>query len=436
MLNRSSWIYHDAPEFDGGANRYSVDACMAFPMGCAGWGDPNVPLAAANRYEKAGLEIRRLLVSTDCYAGGGLGPPDCPPVSVRSFVAIYSARISLRDREPPTFTTPPNGTLFEGVATLEGSRTASFTAEDRGGGLLAAAISVDGHLLNDQHLAPDDADCQPPYTAPVPCPLKSRGTLDLDTTALANGPHAIAIALTDAAGNRTLSPAVGVIVHNPGLPNGTRASWFARLDAWFEGGGRRHRAVTTASYGRSPGLTGVVLDEHGHPIAGSTLDVSVATSRAGAVPKPLPPVITDGHGRFHYLPRTGASREFTLSYRAFGFDDAPSATAKLTLRVRAWVTLAVRPRRPAPGGVIHFSGRLRGGPGRAGTQIVIYALAAGARKRIPVTTLRAVRADVSTTAIASGAAPRGRRTGSRRRSAPSGATPTQPATRGRSACGS
>jgi hypothetical protein len=58
------------------------------------------------------------------------------------------------------------------------------------------------------------------------------------------------------------------------------------------------------------------------------------------------------------------------------------------LSVGAGVTLSVTPRRVSSRGTIRFNGRLRGGPGRAGTQVVIYALG-GARERIPVATVRA-----------------------------------------------
>ena len=109
-------------------------------------------------------------------------------------------------------------------------------------------------------------------------------------------------------------------------------------------------------------------------------------------PRALAPsvqVVTNPDGTFRFSlegARRAASRLATAPTRstiAHSHGDAG-----LALQVRAGLTLSVTPRRVFPHGTIRFKGRLRGGPGRAGTQVVIYALG-GKRDRIPVATVRA-----------------------------------------------
>jgi hypothetical protein len=69
----------------------------------------------------------------------------------------------------------------------------------------------------------------------------------------------------------------------------------------------------------------------------------------------------------------------------------PVATKEVVLNVRAGVTLRVRPHQTSPRGRIFFTGRLLGGPGRRGTQVGLYAVAARGHDRVPVATLRADR---------------------------------------------
>ena len=112
------------------------------------------------------------------------------------------------------------------------------------------------------------------------------------------------------------------------------------------------------------------------------------TGRPGSRAKVIGQVVTDGNGAFNFSPKAGSSRRITVSYRAYTLDAAASATSDVTLQTRAGVRLTVSPRRVSPRGAIRFTGRLLGGPGRAGTQVVIYALG-GSRSRIPVATVRA-----------------------------------------------
>jgi hypothetical protein len=383
--SRASLLYHDAPVFDAGARRYAQELCIPFPASCLGWGDERSPLAPVNRYSRSGLQIQRLILTSECYPM--TNPPECLPVAPEyPNVRLHASQMSLSDAFPPAFTAPPSGGLLASV--VDGRRAVAFAAEDRGGGVATVSLMVDGVLVGEQTADPNANDCRMPYTAPVPCPLVTKGSIEFDTTSIANGVHQLSLAVTDAGGNRTVSAPVAVTVRNPGAANGAHASRFARLAAWFETRSSRHRSAATLRFGQTRAIVGTLVDESGAPISDAVLDISATASRPGSSTRSLGQVATDAAGSFRYLPRSGSSRKVTIGYRAFHLDTAASAIATLNVSVRAGVTLSVRPRRASSRGRITFSGRLRGGPGRAGTQVVIYALG-GARSRIPVTTVRA-----------------------------------------------
>jgi hypothetical protein len=388
--NRVSFIYHDAPVYDGASMRYTQVLCMQYVMACAGWGDSRYPMAPTNRYERAGLQIRRLILTSECYVTDRSVPQVCPPVAApnQAYVSVHSSRVSVQDSTPPAFVSAPSGALFDS-APIEGSRVVTFAAEDRGGGLATASVIVDGRIVGEQPADPNAADCHQPYLAPVPCPLTAIGSIELDTTSIANGPHQLSLALTDAGGNRTESTPVTVTVRNPGAANGAHASRFARLEAWFETRSSRHRTSATVRYGRTRAIVGRLIDEAGAPISDATLDIAATAARPGATTRALGQVATDADGAFRYLPRSGSSRHLVIGYRAFHLDEAPAALATVGLNVRAGVVLSVRPRRVSAHGRIKIDGRHRGGPGREGTQVVLYAVGARTRDRIPVTTVRA-----------------------------------------------
>jgi hypothetical protein len=387
--NRAALIYHDAPIFDGAAQRYTQELCMVYVMGCAARGDASYPLAPANRFTRSRVQVRRIIVANECFIAAEAQDRTCPPASGSApNVAVYASQIAIQDALEPVFSVAPSGALLDMANPVDGRRAASYVAEDRGGGIATVAVVVDGVIATEQEADPSAADCKQPYRTPVPCPLFAKGTIDFDTTSIANGAHQVALAVSDAAGNRTTSAPVTITVRNPGAANGARASRFAHLEAWFETKGSKHRAAATVGYGRTRAVVGRLTDESGAPISDAVLDLTATAARPGASIRALGQIATDRDGRFRFLPRSGSSRRLTIGYRAFHLDEAPSATATLGLQVRAGLTLSVRPRRVSSRGTIRFDGRLRGGPGRAGTQVVIDALG-GRRDRIPVATVRA-----------------------------------------------
>jgi hypothetical protein len=296
--------------------------------------------------------------------------------------------VTLDDPYAPRFSRAPSGALTVAGAVTEGEAAVSFAGDDLGSGIASMGFMVDGHLIDVVSTQSMLTTCARPYVTTVPCPLAIDHTMTLDTTQISNGKHTVSVALVDAAGNRTLSTTVEIEVRNRGVPNGAGATQFARLDAWLKARGSARRTAGVVPYGRTRTIIGRLATPEGAPIVGAALDVSATTGRPGSRARVIGQVVTDGDGTFTYTPKAGSSRRISASYRAYTLDAAASAVSDVVLQARAGVRLSVSPKRVGPRGVIRFRGRLLGGPGRAGTQVVLYALG-GARSRIPVATVRA-----------------------------------------------
>jgi hypothetical protein len=128
-------------------------------------------------------------------------------------------------------------------------------------------------------------------------------------------------------------------------------------------------------------LEGVLTDVTGGPIVGAALGVRERRIGAPSRSQPEAPAWTDAKGRFSYRLGPGPSRVVEVSYRA--------TMSRLTVRVRAGVTLRTSTARVRNGTALRFSGRVGGEAGTRRALVTIYALADGPRKRIPVETVRA-----------------------------------------------
>jgi hypothetical protein len=228
------------------------------------------------------------------------------------------------------------------------------------------------------------------YLAAQPCPARiENGALDIDAAKLPQGRHTVGVFLEDAAGNRTLifgpvvrdinaSGAIGP-GSDPalrGAANGDGASDQARLTAHW--GRRGNRTLLVSRFGRAHVVRGRLRTLEGAPIANASIDVISKTTAVNAreLGKRNGPR-TRGDGSWYLvLPRRVSSRDVTVRYRSHVNDTIPSATARVRLRVRAGLRLAIHPRVARRGQSIRFSGRLLGGPlPRGGKQIVLMARA-------------------------------------------------------------
>ncbi len=265
-----------------------------------------------------------------------------------------------------------------------------FVGTDRGSGVASATLKVDDRELSPSELllAPS---CPAPYSDAVPCPLRREIVVPLGEVGLSPGEHTLQVVLNDAAGNGAQSQAVRVTIPaldvlQP-LSELTTAPRFVRLRSWFAGNSRA--SVRTLRYGQRATVEGLLTDAAGVPVASTALRVDERPIGATTGARASAAVRTDAKGRFSYRLRAGSSRVVEVSYRAAPSDPAPVAVARVTVRVRAGVTLRTSKRFVRNGTALRFSGRVLGERGTRRAIVTIYALAGGRRSRIPVETVRA-----------------------------------------------
>jgi hypothetical protein len=380
---RTYFLFQDSPVPELG---YGLDVCVWLTGPCNRPGDPSNPLEEVSRYASGSIRAGRLTASAQCD-GGPCGAQD---PALAGWFQIYRARIGLSDAFPPAFRTAPSGSLLDTSGTLSGERAVRFDATDLGGGLRAGEIVVDGVAVATTDVGAGGT-CREPYNLPVPCPLSAEGTITLETSAIENGRRSVQIGLVDAAGNRTLSDPVTVAVHNDKHPNGTPVSRTASLTARFRTRGDRRVVERTVGFGRRTRIVGRLVDAARAPIAGAQLVVTSRLDRLGAAERPVATITTGRDGRYAWRTGPGPSRFFRIGYRAYGSDERLTASTEVKLGVRPAIALSVRPRRVSNGGKVQFRGRLLGGPGKRGSQVVLEAVGRRGRQRVPVATLRAGR---------------------------------------------
>lgn len=129
---------------------------------------------------------------------------------VRMLSKIHRIELALDDPEPP-YSTQLDGSLLAS-GDLSGVRDLTFTARDsdRGGGVLATAVLVDGKEVD--RVRPEGAgiDCVdagfrsvPNYRKLQPCPFEGKVRVSLDSRNYSDGKHMVSIKLLDAALNES-----------------------------------------------------------------------------------------------------------------------------------------------------------------------------------------------------------------------------------------
>jgi hypothetical protein len=278
----------------------------------------------------------------NCSAGGTQPTYEGVPV----YVQLYGAELTLEDNTPPTITltsTPP-----EGSSPASGLLTMGFSANDPDSGLAKAELLSDGKPVAVQAYA---SSCT--YTQLLACPATRTEGLSVLGTALPEGAHQLAVRVTDAAGNSTLSAARTVYAAGSPIPNGDPCPTPAI--ALSEGG---HSRQVTLSYGHSMTITGR-LGCGTQPISNASIELSTTSTIAAPTDTALR---TAADGSFTYKIAAGTSRRLTLGYRAYSNQDVASAQASLQVNVTPRLKLSIAPHHTHNGGTIHWRGRLEGGP--------------------------------------------------------------------------
>jgi len=327
----SSGANHIVWQVDDGATRREY--CEYAGGGCAG------TLGGSVRF--APWSDPRFTMSQTCAAAGGA---ECPGPVTATYVS--RAVVELRDDEAPLPTAPPSGALVDGSRPMTGRAEATLALRDAGGGIASVAAEVDGRVLATT-ADPNAGRCREPYSAPVPCRLAATLTVGVDTGRLPDGPHRVRLIARDAAGNTSVQGPFDVTVRNTPVAcstgvNGAIAAGLPRKRSLTQRRARATRIRGTAPAGAELRLISRVARR------GDGFRAIGATVRAGA------------SGRYSLPVPKGPSRSLRVGWRRAGAPDF-SCSRRLTLKVRARVSLRAPRRVPAGAPRARFRGRLRGG---------------------------------------------------------------------------
>jgi hypothetical protein len=290
-------------------------------------------------------------------------------------VRLFQTRITLSDPSAPVVRSASG---LVAASTVSGAIRVEIDVEDRGSGVAEVATVVDGVPQPATRVA--NRTCSIPYVDVLPCPLKQVLVGTFDSSATTEGSHEVRFAVRDAAGNETRTDPVVVTVVRPVAPVAPSALPPAKLRAWFSG---RNRSIArTVRYGGRATVEGTLADLAGAPLPGGAVSVVERTTGTGGRVTRRAQVTTDAAGHFIYRLLRGPSRAIEVLYGA--------STARVTVKVRAGVSLKTSRTSVRNGTTLRFNGRIRGEAGqRRAALVTIYALTSGPRRRIPVETLRA-----------------------------------------------
>jgi len=377
-----------------------------------GEGDPEEPLAAANRIELSANHHpgSQLYVHAACFAIRGLCKMgEHNPGGYAAVVYLYAADILLEQTSQPTITLGSVSGELATASTVSGTVSLGFEAKDSGSGVYQAVFSVDERVVGSTVLDGNNGRCVnvgqtsdglPAFLYLQPCKLSLSTDVPFNTTTLANGTHDLVVTVTDAAGNQAVALDRKITVDNPLPPssggtttgnppspqnnpasqqqgaNGTNASAGARLSVRWSS---TSKASLKGRYGRAQTVLGRLTAPGGAPIAGALVEAAMTPSDQGARSAALASPRTAANGSFRLrLPAGAPSSRVVFAYRSRLGRPVPDATATLVLTVGAGLSLSVAPRVSHAGGTIAFRGVLHGSPiPPGGKQLVLEARTPG-----------------------------------------------------------
>ena len=266
------------------------------------------------------------------------------------FAAVFGATVTVNDPTKPTVDRVfPTGLNAGGV--VGGDEAVMFDASDNSGIKRVDLVDVTPGGA-ERVIGFNEFGCD--YSYARPCSNSTSRSVSADS--IEPGARTLKLRVIDAGGN--VGESAPFDVQAGGALNGSNASPAARLTATFSN--RRSRA--TVGFGRRARVNGRLTDATGAPIAGAAIQVLDRQLRTGTRYALLGDVTTGADGRFTLLAGRGAARVIRFEYRARRQLAAPSATDTVSMRVRAGVTLSIRPRSVGSNGRIRLSGRLKAGP--------------------------------------------------------------------------
>jgi hypothetical protein len=265
-------------------------------------------------------------------------------------VQILGVELTLQDTLPPSAEVV--GGSLDGPGPVTGPAQLAFIATDQNAGILNAEL-----LVNGQPVETHDYSASCTYTQLQACPGSMSDQFTWNSGSVAPGQYQVALRVTDAAGNTTLSSPHEVTVQAPIGPNGTPC---ASPTISLSVAGKT--PPSKIRYGQTPTINGT-LHCGATPIPGATVDVGA--SDVGTEPSltdPTATVKTASDGSFNYRLGRGASRTLTFSYTAYSDDATPTASTLLPIAVIPNISLRIKPRRTHNNGTITWRGKVSGGP--------------------------------------------------------------------------
>jgi hypothetical protein len=309
-------------------------------------GDPKTPLSNANRFTAKHVPLDALTLRVACE-------DEC----LDARMDLYRSRVTISDATAPAAT-----------ASVAGDDAVIVGGTDRGGGVAALTLSLDGGPIRTL-----TTGCATPYTAVQPCPGSADRAFAIDAP---DGPHSASGTVVDAAGNATAWGPVAITIRR------TTAVTTAPLTV----ASQDVIKLASSSLQHAPGgkvkLEGTLTTAAGLGIAGAHLTVSSFDLGADdAVPRALGPVTTGARGGFAVtLDRDGAQRVTVTS--------PGGASATATVRANLGLRLSSSRGRIVKGRILTLHGKLRGaGASARGAVVTIESIVNG--RWLPVGTARA-----------------------------------------------
>ena len=375
-------------------------------------------------------DTTRLRLESACLAGSGT----CE-TNVTAYLRVHKAMVTAVDNAAPQGVA--SGALLTDPV-LTGTPSVTVDASDKGAGLYALQILIDGQVQSSTPFAgrpcsdvdPANGDAFE-FSSVIPCPTRKILTVGLETSQLGDDAyHRLQLQILDAAGNVTTladrvvgidsrAPLTGFFdprtrrFQNPLLnlaiprqPNGTGAASGAILRVYLpvsqrilirRGKHRGHRkrvtraaSKRTVGFSSRPTVRAVLTDTARRPIAGA--HVFVATRPKGQDWQiTRPPLTTSRTGRIGLrLPPRSPSRQVNLVYFPFSDSHEQAVGRPAELKVRAGVALSISRRRVRNGQRVNFKGRVAGPLARRGVAVSLQ-VKLGRRYR----TFRAIRVTAS-----------------------------------------
>jgi hypothetical protein len=356
--------------------------------------------------------------------------PDVGCANSSGQVVATQYAVTFRDTQAPTGSASATALTPAADGTpVHGTQTVSYSTSDvAGSGIKRVEARFDG-----QTVAATADQCSEPYPAMQPCPGSAAGDLAIDTSRVADGPHAVTIVGIDASGNEANLATTATVTLNGsnvgpgsdvairGAVNGSYAGDDAKITAGWPATARaasksktvQRRCKSSKSYRRKHAIAcvgrpaqpklrvsfsrkksnlvrGRLITPGGDPVSNATVNVVATPAASGATSSVVATAVTDEKGAFKAtVPVAAGSATYSVQWAARARDTRPAAAAKLSRAVRASSSLSV-----TPGRVVYrrqnltFSGKLAGATGTPKGTAVLMQVNAGNGWRA-LTTVRA-----------------------------------------------